>query len=79
MTTRSNRRSFLRQSALAASGLAVAGQSAVAKPFFIKPSEAKEKINIGIVGVAGRGASNLAGVKGENIVALCDVDERNLA
>ena len=79
MKTRSNRRSFLRQSALAASGLAVAGQSAVAKPFFIKPSEAKEKINIGIVGVAGRGASNLAGVKGENIVALCDVDERNLA
>ncbi len=34
-----------------------------------------DKLNIAGVGVAGMGASNLARMKGENIVALCDVDE----
>ncbi len=38
-----------------------------------------EKLNIALVGAGGRGASNLAGVAGENIVALCDVDERRAA
>jgi predicted dehydrogenase len=33
-----------------------------------------ERLNLGIVGVNGRGAANLAGVESENIVALCDVD-----
>ena len=35
-----------------------------------------EKLNIACVGVGGRGAANLNGVRGENIVALCDVDTR---
>lgn len=35
-----------------------------------------EKLNIACVGIAGRGSANLKGVRGENIVALCDVDER---
>jgi predicted dehydrogenase len=35
-----------------------------------------EKLNIACIGVAGRGGSNLDGVSGENIVALCDVDTR---
>jgi predicted dehydrogenase len=38
-----------------------------------------EKLNIALVGAGGRGAANLAGVAGENIVALCDVDERRAA
>jgi predicted dehydrogenase len=33
-----------------------------------------EKLNIGVVGVANRGGSNLRGVSGENVMALCDVD-----
>ena len=37
-----------------------------------------EKLNIAVNGVAGRGAANLNGVRGENIVALCDVDSDNL-
>src|SRR5262249_6692203 len=37
-----------------------------------------EKLSIGLIGVGGRGAGNLDGVKSENIVALCDVDEKNL-
>jgi hypothetical protein len=37
------------------------------------------KLNIAIIGVGGRGGSNLSGVSGENIVALCDVNANNLA
>ncbi len=38
-----------------------------------------EKLNLGVIGVAGRGGSNLRGVKGENIVILCDIDAQRLA
>ena len=41
-------------------------------------TRANDKLNLGVVGVAGRGGDNLRGVSGENIVALCDVDVRNL-
>src|SRR4029453_17918861 len=37
------------------------------------------KLHLAAIGVGGRGAGNLADVSGESIVALCDVDERNLA
>jgi predicted dehydrogenase len=33
------------------------------------------KLNIGAIGVGGRGAGDLDGVSSENIVALCDVDQ----
>jgi predicted dehydrogenase len=35
-----------------------------------------EKLNIAMIGAGGRGRGNLDGVLSENIVALCDVDER---
>ena len=38
-----------------------------------------ERLNIACIGVGGQGAANVAGVSGENIVALCDVDERRAA
>ena len=37
------------------------------------------KLNIAVIGVGGRGAGDLAGVSGENIVALCDLNANNLA
>jgi predicted dehydrogenase len=37
-----------------------------------------EKLNIGIIGTSGRALSNIEGVEGENIVAICDIDDRNL-
>ncbi|HUT09585.1 MAG TPA: Gfo/Idh/MocA family oxidoreductase [Thermoguttaceae bacterium] len=37
---------------------------------------ANDKINIASVGCGGRGWSDISGVKSENIVALCDVDQR---
>jgi predicted dehydrogenase len=61
------RRRFLQQTvAFAASATAL--QAAAKKA----PSE---RLNLGVIGVNGRGAENLAGVASENIVALCDVDE----
>jgi predicted dehydrogenase len=39
---------------------------------------ANEKLNIAIIGAGGRGAADTKEVRSENIVALCDVNERNL-
>jgi predicted dehydrogenase len=39
---------------------------------------ANERLNIGVIGVGGRGAGDLAGVASQNIVALCDVDADRL-
>ena len=49
-------------------------QSATARPV----RSPNEKLDIGVVGVAARGAANLAGVAAENIVALCDIDAKRL-
>jgi predicted dehydrogenase len=39
-----------------------------------------EKLNVAFIGVGGRGASNLAGLApGNNVVALCHVDDRHAA
>src|SRR5262245_30083552 len=73
MTRRNNRRQFLQQSALAGAGFWVAGSSSLAAG-----KSPNEKLNIGIIGSGGRGGHNLSQVAGENIVALCDVDEHNL-
>jgi predicted dehydrogenase len=51
---------------------AVAGTFAA--PGFLRARGANEKLNIAIIGSGGRGGANLNGVKGENIVALCDVN-----
>jgi predicted dehydrogenase len=44
------------------------------------PSQAADspnnKLNLAVIGIGGRGSSNLGGVKGQNIVALVDVDEQ---
>ena len=62
-----SRRTFLQTSAVAASTLAAPG--------FLRARGANEKLNIAIIGSGGRGAANLKGVEGENIVALCDVNK----
>ncbi len=38
-----------------------------------------EKLNIAAIGCGGRGAQNLSGCAGENVVALCDVDSARAA
>jgi len=40
---------------------------------------ASDKLNVAGIGVGGKGYSDVRGMAGENIVALCDVDERRAA
>ncbi|MEO2035525.1 MAG: gfo/Idh/MocA family oxidoreductase, partial [Planctomycetaceae bacterium] len=66
---------YTRRSALKVSA------AALVAPLFI-PSRvlgANDRLNIGAIGVGGRGRSDLAAVSTESIVALCDVDEQRLA
>ena len=55
--------------------LATSAASAFAVPLFARTRRPGEALNLAVIGVNDRGASNLAGVAHENIVALCDVDE----
>lgn len=65
-----SRRSFLQQTGAAAAILAA--------PRFLAARAANEKLNVVIIGCGGRGAGNMSEMRGENIVALCDVNENNL-
>ncbi len=58
---------------------AAAGATTFAAPALLRGRNLNEKLNIAIVGAGGRGASNMADVASENIVALCDVNADNLA
>tara|TARA_Y100001934_G_scaffold65552_1_gene81466 strand:+ start:2649 stop:4004 length:1356 start_codon:yes stop_codon:yes gene_type:complete len=67
-----SRRDFLTKSAFA--GAAIAGFPAI-----VHSKSPGSKLNIAVIGSGGRGGSNLRGVQNtENIVALCDVNARNL-
>lgn len=69
-----NRRTFLKQSAVVGAGVTVlkSGMLAVGQ-------SSNEKLNVAVIGVGGRGGGNMNSVRSENIVALCDVNENNLA
>jgi len=75
MTTKMTRRQFIKSSVATTAGLVVltrAGGSLLLS--------ANERLNIAVIGCGGRGAENLREVaKEDNIVALCDVDERHAA
>jgi hypothetical protein len=70
MTRRASRRRFLGQSAIASVGFWTATGARA------QSDAPSEKLNIAMIGCGGKGAANLSGVKGQNIVALCDADER---
>ncbi len=74
MNLRMKRRTFLKQSAVAGAGLVVL-KSGILKA----GNSPNEKLNIAVIGCGGRGKANIRGVKDENIVALCDVNKKNLA
>jgi predicted dehydrogenase len=77
------RRTFLGSTALAGLGLASAACSSARAPMRIGHGRAARpldsKLRLGVVGVGNRGWSNLEGVGGEIVAALCDVDARYLA
>lgn len=74
--TSPTRRNFLRQTAILAGGLAIVPRHVLAGSRQIPPND---KINIAAIGIGGIGKDDLDAVRGENIVALCDVDQRYAA
>lgn len=71
MAQRINRRQALKTTAAAGAGFWL-GTSAVSARAEESPNE---KMNLAVIGIGGRGRANLDGVAGQNIVALCDVDD----
>ena len=69
------RRQFIYSTAFAAGGLALTSCS-TPRP---RRVSANEKLNIAGVGAGGKGSSDLRCCSGENIVALCDVNEESAA
>jgi Oxidoreductase family, NAD-binding Rossmann fold len=67
-----SRRQFIYSTALAAGAAALTGCT-VPRP---RRLSANDKLNIGVIGTGGKGASDTDCCSGENIVALCDVDEK---
>ena len=68
-----NRRNFLKTAAIGTAGLTVVPSTVLGKAYgHTAPSD---KLNIAGIGVGGMGRRNLANMKTENIVALCDIDQ----
>lgn len=73
MHPKSSRRTFLHRAASATGG------ALLLRPYGKQLMAATNKLNIAVIGVAGRGGENLNEVAHENIVALCDVNAQHLA
>jgi len=71
-----SRRQFLGQSAMATAGLMVVPRHVLGGPGQTAPSDL---LNIGCVGVGGKGSSDIRSLSTENIIALCDVDDTQTA
>ncbi len=76
-TSSTTRRAFLSTAGSATAGFLLAGCRTPSRPAGRRASP-NGKLNLGVIGVAGRGGENLRGVAGQNIVALCDVDSQKL-
>ncbi|MHC4333628.1 MAG: Gfo/Idh/MocA family oxidoreductase [Planctomycetota bacterium] len=70
-----SRREFMRIGA-AASVFTIVPRHVLGGPGRTPPSE---KLNIACIGAGGQGQRNAGQVAGENIVALCDVDDKHAA
>jgi predicted dehydrogenase len=66
-----------RRQALAGMGAGALGLTLPTTPGWTRP--AQDKLNLAVVGCGGQGFENLHQVSGENIIALCDVDEQRAA
>ncbi|HEU5117033.1 MAG TPA: Gfo/Idh/MocA family oxidoreductase [Isosphaeraceae bacterium] len=56
-----------------------AGALAWTAPLWADVKSPNEKLNIGVIGTANRASANIDGVRGENIVAICDIDDNYLS
>lgn len=68
MTALPNRRHFLQTAAL----------GALAAPNILRARDAKQKVRVGIVGIGNMGSGAVQASAGEELVAFCDVDWRDL-
>ena len=68
-----SRRQFIYTTAIAAGSLALGSFTARARV-----KSRNDKLDVGIIGTAGKGTVDMGGMAGENIVALCDVDSNKL-
>jgi predicted dehydrogenase len=69
---KASRREFLHGAAGAAAAFTIVPRDVLAGR---GGRAASDKLNIAIIGVGGRGGASVSGTGGENIVALCDVDD----
>ena len=67
---KTNRRDMLKTSAAVGAGFWLGGAAPT------RAESPNEKLNVACIGVGGRGGANVSGVAGENVVAVCDVDEK---
>jgi hypothetical protein len=67
------RRKFIKSGAAAFSTFMIVPRHVLGGKGYISPSS---KLNIAGIGIGGKGADDLRNVESENIIALCDVDER---
>jgi predicted dehydrogenase len=72
MMEESTRRDFLRKGVAAGAGIIIASSSGIVRGY-----PANEKLRVASVGAGGRAEGDIGGVSGEQIVALCDVDDDN--
>lgn len=70
------RRKFLGGAATTAAGFMIVPRHVLGGPGYTPPSD---KLNIVAVGAGGKGKSDIEGVSDENIIALCDVDDEQMA
>ena len=73
MSNKVSRRDFLKSAAVAGAGLWAA------PTIWAEVKTPSDKLNIAGVGAGGQGGSDIRNVSSENIVALCDVDDRRAA
>ena len=71
MSKRINRRTFLKGATAGGLGILFLSNSRL-----VFGSEANEKLNIAFIGCGGRGGGNLDELAGENVVALCDTNDK---
>ncbi len=70
---RISRRRFIGGATGAVAAFTLVPRHVLGGPAFVPPSD---KLNIACIGIGGRGGASVGGCRGENMVALCDVDLR---
>ncbi len=73
-TTTIRRRDFLKSAAGTGAGLLI-----LPSGFLLGAGAPSNKLNIAMIGTWGRAGAHFGIAKGENVVALCDIDENHLA